>query len=217
MKQLLITIAVVFLVGCGTSMSLHTTIKSGNTYEIKQLFNSGRNLNANDKDGWIPLHFSIRYDRKEMFNYLISNKANINIKDSTGKSPLSRAVIMRSDYYTKNLLFAGARTDTKDKHGLFPLQYAVWNGDTEIVDLLLEHKAQINLQSEKTTLMHIACMNSHESVAKLLIKKNANLNAIDSNNRTPLDISVSLGDENIIEALIKRGAKSAEELKAEGK
>ena len=39
MKQLLITIAVVFLVGCGTSMSLHRTIKSGNTYDRKQLYN----------------------------------------------------------------------------------------------------------------------------------------------------------------------------------
>ena len=76
-------------------------------------------MNAKDKDGWIPLHFSIRYDRKEMFNYLISNKVNINIKDSAGKSPLSRAVIMRSDYHTKNLLFAGARTDTKDNMGYF--------------------------------------------------------------------------------------------------
>ena len=65
--------------------------------------------------------------------------------------------------------------------------------------------------------MHIACMNSHESVAMLLTKENANLNAIDLNNRTPLDISVSLGNENIIESLIKGGAKSAEELKAEGK
>ena len=207
----------ILFTGCTSiSSSKHNLIiKSGNYDEFLRYIKSGGNKDRVDSLMWTPLHYSIRFDRRKMFDYLICNGANTNLKDSLGKTPLNRAVIMRNAYYTEKLLLAGALTDIKDNHGLIELQYAVWNGDSEIVEQLLKHSIKIDIQTEKTSLLHIACMNSHERVAILLIEREAELNGLDENSKTPLDISIALGDENIIDALRESGAKTAEELKAE--
>jgi ankyrin repeat protein len=52
----------------------------------------------------------------------------------------------------------------------------------------------------------------HKEIAELLISKGADVNAIDLNGMTPID----LADGEIADLLRKHGGKTGEELKAEG-
>jgi ankyrin repeat protein len=68
-----------------------------------------------------------------------------------------------------------------------PLYYACQKGSIEIVQLLLNYKADVNVQDENgDTPLYSACLNKHPEIVKLLINNNANVNAQNKNGSTPL-------------------------------
>ena len=64
MKQLLITIAAVLVVGCAKppppEISIHSATKNGNIKAVKQHLAAGTDVNAKEEDllGWTPLHYT---------------------------------------------------------------------------------------------------------------------------------------------------------------
>ena len=58
MKQLLITIAALVLVGCGPRMSIHEAASNGNIEVVKQHLAAGVDVNAKDNEGKTPLYFA---------------------------------------------------------------------------------------------------------------------------------------------------------------
>ena len=88
-------------------------------------------------------------------------------------------------------------------------------GHKEIVELLLAKGADVNAKSELgETPLHFA---KTKEIAELLIAEGAGVNAKDEGGKTPLDASIKSEDSTIADLLRKHGAKTAEELKAEGK
>ena len=67
------------------------------------------------------------------------------------------------------------------------------------------------------TPLHYSAWNGDIDIAELLIVKGANLNARDNNYNTPLDVAVKANKIKIASYLRNSGAKTSEELKAEGK
>ena len=65
--------------------------------------------------------------------------------------------------------------------------------------------------------MHNAAWKGHVEIAKLLIVKNADVNAKDVEGQTPLDWAEEEKHTEIVDLLRKHGGKTGEELKAEGK
>ena len=62
MKQLLITISAVVLVGCGPKppdISIHEAVRKGNIEAVKQHLDSGTDVNLKgDQMKWTPLHWA---------------------------------------------------------------------------------------------------------------------------------------------------------------
>ena len=118
MKQLLITIAVVVLVGCGESqptakapdISIHEAARDGNIEAVKQHLAAGTDVNARDF-GVTPLHASAGLGHKEIVELLIAEGADVN---------------------------AGVNSDNEHK-GKTPLNAAIEAGKNEIADLLRKH------------------------------------------------------------------------------
>ena len=67
------------------------------------------------------------------------------------------------------------------------------------------------------TPLHYSAWNGDIDIAELLIVKGANLNVRDKKNNTPLDVAVKANKIKIASYLRNSGAKTSEELKAEGK
>jgi len=73
------------------------------------------------------------------------------------------------------------------ENGKTLLHYAANRGHIEIVRLLLENGAKINVQDkDKKTPLHEAMTYHHDRVARLLIEKGANVNLKDKEGKTPL-------------------------------
>ena len=92
MKHLLLTtIAAVFLVGCGPSMSIHDAARDGNIEVVKQHLAAGTDVNAKNEWGGTPLHFAALGGRKEVAELLIAKGADVNAKDDVGDTPVDWA------------------------------------------------------------------------------------------------------------------------------
>jgi len=107
------------------------------------------------------------------------------------------------------LLYLKADVDAWNNDLQTPLYKAVIRDQLQIVKLLLKHKADIKIKDKnKNNLLHIAAtrdfMDSLETV-KLLIKKGADLNELNSYNKTPLFMALEYNPV-IAKFLIEQGA-----------
>lgn len=93
-------------------------------------------------------------------------------------------------------------------HGLSPLYIAAQNGHADIVALLIENGAIVDIPlSTGETPLFSACQKGHYEVAELLIKKGAFVDYHEpSNEETPLYIAALDGHAEIVKLLIKNGA-----------
>lgn len=104
--------------------------------------------------------------------------------------------------------------NSRDEDGLTPLMMAAVANDSVLVELLLRHKANPNLQNNvgMTALMG-AAFNSSEIVMPLLLGGGANPNLQDSKGRTALIVAAKQGVNNPVTMLLQAGANK--ELKDE--
>ena len=93
MKQILITIAAVVLVGCDLSMSIHDVAAVGDIKAVKQHLAAGIDVDAkdtNDALGMTPLHYAVANGHKEVIELLLV-AAGVNVKTGNGLTPLDLA------------------------------------------------------------------------------------------------------------------------------
>ena len=72
MKQHLITIAAVLLVGCVTNMSIYEAAEKGNIRAVKQHLASGNDVNAKDYEGKTPLDYALKKP-SEIVDFLLKH------------------------------------------------------------------------------------------------------------------------------------------------
>ena len=110
MKQILITIAALVLVGCGPLMSIHEAADEGNIEVVKQHLAAGIDVNAKDQDGCTPLHWAAGAGTKEVTELLIAKGADVNAKDQDDETPLDWAIHSKLTEIADLLRKHGAKT-----------------------------------------------------------------------------------------------------------
>jgi ankyrin repeat protein len=85
-----------------------------------------------------------------------------------------------------------------------PLQCAVFNGNAEIVRLLLDSGEDVNAYHWETTALHIAVRKRDLQLVHILLSAGANVNA--EPHTTALQEAVGLGDMELVNVLLKAGA-----------
>ena len=233
MKQLLITIAAVVLVGCGPpapDISIHDAVWQGNIEAVKQHLAAGTDVNAKNKYETTPLHHAAIKGHMEIAELLIEKGADVNAKGALmGGTPLHEAANTGSKEIVELLIANGADMNAKDLKGMTVLHKTT---DKEILELLIDNGADVNGADVDTkdisvsTPLHHAAFKGRKEVVGLLIAKGADVNAISVAGRTPLDSAQYLflpseeekvNKKEIADLLRKHGAKTGEELKAERK
>jgi len=116
------TIAIVLLAGCGNE-SIHEAAATGNIEAVMQQLDAGTDVNAKDKNGWIPLHDAVYFGRKEIAEILIANGADVNAKADGGCTPLHHAAKNAHKEVVKLLLAKGANVNVSDDFGDTPLNW----------------------------------------------------------------------------------------------
>lgn len=107
--------------------------------------------------------------------------------------------------YAYNVLFL----EHRDKKGFTPLILAATAGHQKVVEILLNHGADIEAQSERTkdTPLSLACSGGRYEVVELLLNRGANKEHRNVSDYTPLSLAASGGYVNIIKLLLSHGAE----------
>jgi ankyrin repeat protein len=110
----------------------------------------------------------------------------------------------------KSLINAGADVNKPNRDGFLPLQLAAFNGNTDIVNLLVDAGARVNMHPEyaikSESPLHYAAFEGHIDVVKLLIDAGAFIDAKNKLGRTPLNLAAFREHQNAAKLLILAGA-----------
>ena len=139
MKNILITIAAVLLVGCGNSAIDSALLEAaliGDINNLKKGLNNGANINAQDDIDFTPIHYSARLGHYEAVKLLLEKGANINIKDTIGELPIHKIENLK---VTQILIEKGADVNAKNNQLQTPLDNAIRFKKDKTILLLRKH------------------------------------------------------------------------------
>lgn len=139
---------------------------------------------------------------------LASNPVNLLKKGQDGSQPLHIAAYLGFEAGVEILLKKRVPTNERDSKNFTPLMIAAKQNDLSIVDLLLQHGADVRAtggESKSTPLHVVAWYNSCQEIIELLIRMKADVNSQDKWGRTPLSVAVWEGHHNIAAILMKAG------------
>jgi cytohesin len=160
----------------------------GNLELIELMIENGADINARGAMGQTALEYSIGLDSVKLMQLLIDNGADVNAEGNGERTALYRAVwnaananedIEKMAYLEiiRYLVSKGANVNIQGKDTGPPetlLITAVFAGDTETCELLIELGADVNAKTEfgMTALDYAKKMN-HQSIVELLIQEGA--------------------------------------------
>jgi ankyrin repeat protein len=124
--------------------------KDVNKLEIcKLLIANGADPNlTKDSDAQTPLSFAAESGDRELCEFLLDNGADINYMNNKKTTALSCSVVWGHYDLTKFFLSRGADVNGKS-YGETPLMNAVYEGNKEICELLIENGADVNIRKSK--------------------------------------------------------------------
>jgi ankyrin repeat protein len=140
---------------------------------------------------------------------LIAGGANVNLANHNGLTPLMNAVGLNrcSIEIVNTLISAGANVNLQDNEGNTALIYALYGTfrsleeDEENIDD--EDEMDIDTLREFYTEKKIITIKKLEEVLKILLENGADVNIENNNGKTPLDIAIKGGIQEIIDILTK--------------
>ncbi|MGF7239023.1 MAG: ankyrin repeat domain-containing protein [Frankia sp.] len=159
---------------------------------------------TDDGHGETPLHWTASSDDADVAGVLIDAGADLEVPDGSIGTPLDNAIGYGCWNVARLLVASGARVDA--------LWHAAALGLVARVEELLTNDALSTPEKISQAFWH-ACSGGQRRAAELLLDRGAELNwQPDYSEGTPLDAASGRGtrQENVIEWLTNRGARSAE-------
>ena len=153
---------------------------SQNTYSaVRSLLRCGADPSVAQESGWTPLIVASYNGHIETVTVLLDSGYNIiNAKTGTGKTALYVACQQAHYSIASMLLNANANPTIETRNGWTSLLFASSKGYTNIIQLLLQHGADVNYKSTVTgtTALVLASTYGHTETVKLLLEKGADTN-----------------------------------------
>jgi len=132
---------------------LQAAAAKGHIEIVRLMLDRGLPVDWKDTKGWTLLHYAVAGRQREIVALLLERKANPNAKSNSTSVEDGR-------------ISAGHAEMT-------PFSLAASGGDVAILNLLLEHKADIDGGSSTATPLYFAAANGHEEAVKFLLKRGA--------------------------------------------
>ena len=138
---------------------------------------------------------------------LIDNKANINYTDENGFNPLNIAIESGDMELTKFLIKNGANVNSLMQDGLSLIGYAIAQNNMDLLQILIENGANVNYtngDSWANTPLQTASRLGLDNVVRILLTRNADINAVDMNGNTALHTAALNSQLSIVKLLLEK-------------
>src|SRR5262249_5927416 len=166
--------------------------KFGHSRVLRRLCAAGARLEDTDARGRSALSWLARRgDFADAARVLVDSGANVNHGDEDNVTPLASAAYLGWSRTLDVLLAAGADPNLPGRiHGSTPLILAAESGHIDIVQRLLNARAQVDQTSlEGWTALMFASREDHQSIARLLIEHGADVSAVAKTGDTALGLA----------------------------
>lgn len=170
---------------------------------VKKCIEDGISINYQySTDGATALHIACSRGNLRMVKFLIDNGANVNKQDNNGFTPLMCASFNNCKSTVIHLVhIRETNLDLQSKNGSSALLFASRGGSLDIVKILVEFRANIELEDYMSfTATTIASYNGHINVLRYLLDIGVNPNKIS----TKFFTVYSMGTQTVKEFLIRR-------------
>ena len=145
--------------------------------------------------------------RIDMMKLLIDNKANINYTDDDGFTPLNIAIETGDMETAKLLITNGADVNGLMQDGVSLIGYAIAQNNMDLLQILIENGANINNtdgDSLASTPLMTASRLGLDNVVRILLSRNADINAVDINGNTALHTAALNSQLSVIKLLLEK-------------
>jgi ankyrin len=175
--------------------------------------------------GVIPLYYAALCGFQDLVEDLVAKyPQHVNTSGGEYGTPLVAALAGRHFQTARHLLHNGAHVDVRGINGVIPLHDAAWYGDFDMVQVLLDYKADVkNHTRNKYTPIHVVPEGSqylnvfHHSpqmladIARLLLEHGADVNAQANTGLTPLHMAAEYGQVAVVRVFLEHGANVGSE------
>ena len=153
---------------------MHVAASRGHADILSLLLDHGAKVDMRDRSGRTPLYRASEYGHLKAGQVLLDRGADIKARSHKSDffwTPLFHAVLNRHFEYSRMLLKRGAVIDAPDCDSETVLHTAVRWGDTQAVQFLLEHGADVNVRNKHgQTPVQIAFYFGPQEIAELMSK-----------------------------------------------
>ena len=176
-------------------------LRKDNVAEMEKLMAAGATIDAVDRTtGYSPVTIATLRNNPEALNLLIEAGADITVVDRKDNTLLHHAAYGNSIEVATILLEEGKieLELERELYGFTPLLVAAFQGNVEMVEMLIEHGADIEAFDDwEDTPINVAAWNGKLDVVQKLVELGANPDHANTNGNTALSHSQSQGHEEI--------------------
>uniref|UniRef100_UPI0037E827F7 ankyrin repeat domain-containing protein 50 n=1 Tax=Semicossyphus pulcher TaxID=241346 RepID=UPI0037E827F7 len=210
--------------GCDSEgrTALRAAAWGGHEEIVLTLLDYGAQVDKADSKGRTPLIAAAYMGHHEAVEILLDHNAKVELADGDGRTALSVAAlcvptaagVKGYGEVASLLLERGADPGHRDHDGMTPLLLAAYEGNDDVVELLLEAGADVDetagpdgnvtAAAAVTPLLAAAAMGHMKTVSRLLFW-GAAVDAIDCEGRTALCLAAARGSVEVVRALLDRG------------
>ncbi|WP_296325019.1 ankyrin repeat domain-containing protein [Treponema sp. UBA3813] len=163
---------------------------------LSLLASNGAVINERNKEGVTPLTLAIELQHPEQVKFYAQNGADIYAEDMKGNTPLTKALESESRAMLETLITTSNASST-DSSGNTALHIAVSkDAPIEYIRYLVEAGVDINTRNKNgDSALFITVQKNRRDAGDLLLEKNADIFATNTQNNSPLRIALSRGGE----------------------
>ncbi len=145
----------------------------------------------------------------DLLQKMIERKANVNspMYSDGGSTALMTASLHGRHGNVKKLLEQKANPRLKTSEDKTAIHFAAEQGHVDIIQMLLNNKAELDAKSQLGSALNIAVQKNHPKIVDLLLKHDADINTKMKNGEDLLSYAVHHNFPECVDLLIKKGCK----------
>ncbi len=160
------------------------------------LTSNGASVNERNKEGVTPLALAIETQHPEQVQFFAKNGADVYAEDMEGNTPLTKALESESRAMLETLITSTNIAST-DSSGNTALHIAVSkDSPLEYIRYLVQMGADVNARNKNgDSVLFISVQKNRRDAGDLLLEKNADIFATNTQNNSPLRVALTQGGE----------------------